>query len=78
MEKKTALNTLTSVKASLGVQEQKVSQVEADLRIEREWRQRLQTTSEADKEAVAHMKFQLTHLQNISQVKRLKLGLCSP
>ena len=48
--------------------EQKIFQLEADLKIESEWRQRLQTTSEADKEALYQQKVEMTHLQTIGKV----------
>ena len=68
MEKKTALNSLSTMKNSMVVLEQKLFKMEADLRIEREWRTRLQTTSEADKEAIARLRAEMTHLQTIATV----------
>ena len=55
-------------KETLLTREQKICQLEADLKIEREWRQRLQTTSEADKEALYQQKVEMTHLQTIGKV----------
>ena len=68
MEKKTALSSFSAMKESLLTREQKICQLEADLKIEREWRQRLQSTSEADKEALYKQKVQMTHLQTIGKV----------
>ena len=73
MERKCAVNKLSSAKESLLVKEQKISQMEADLKIEKEWRQRLQTTSEADKEALSKQKVEMTHLQTIANVNRISL-----
>ena len=73
VERKSAVNKLSSAKESLLVREQKISQMEADLKIEKEWRQRLQTTSEADKEALSKQKVEMTHLQTIANVNRISL-----
>jgi len=67
VEKKTALNSLSALKETLLTREQKICQLEADLKIESEWRQRLQTTSEADKEALYQQKVEMTHLQTIGK-----------
>ena len=68
VERKSALSSLQSAKESILAKEQKISQLEADLKIEREWRQRLQTASVVDKEALAKGKVELTHLQPIAKV----------
>lgn len=68
VEKKTALNALASTKESLVVSEQKMCQLEADLKIEREWRQQLQTMSVVDKEALYLQKVEVTRLQTIANV----------
>ena len=78
VERKCAVNKLSSAKESLLVKEQKISQMEADLKIEKEWRQRLQTTSEADKEALSKQKVEMTHLQTIANVNRISLGYKRP
>ena len=70
VERKSAVSSLQSAKESILAKEQKISQMEADLKIEREWRQRLQTASVADKEALANGKVELTHLQTIANVIR--------
>jgi len=67
VERKSALSSLQSAKESILAKEQKISQLEADLKIEREWRQRLQTASVVDKEALAKGKVELTHLQPIAK-----------
>ena len=68
IEKKTALNSLTTLRESLLTTEQKMCQLEADLKIEREWRTRLQTLSEADKEALYQQKVEMTRLQTKANV----------
>jgi len=47
--------------------EKKSSDVEADLRIEREWRVRLQEASVQDKEALAAMRTEMTFLREVSK-----------
>ena len=69
------MSSLQSAKESILAKEQKISQMEADLKIEREWRQRLQTASVADKEALANGKVELTHLQTIANVIRNPFSL---
>lgn len=73
VERKSALSSLHSAKESILAKEQKISQLEADLKIEREWRQRLQTASVVDKEALAKGKVELTHLQPIAKVNNSSL-----
>ncbi len=68
MEKKTVLNTLSALQESHLIKEQKIGQVEADLKIEKEWRQQLQTLAEADKEALYQQRVELTRLQTIANV----------
>lgn len=68
VDKKTALNALKASKESLLNVEQKMCQLEADLKIEREWRQQLQTLSVADKEALYLQKVEVTRLQTIAKV----------
>ncbi len=70
VEKKTALNSLTSLREELATSNKRLAEAEADLKIEKEWRQRLQASSQTDKEALEHKRLELDYLQSVSNVSR--------
>ncbi len=70
VEKKTALNSLTSLREELATSNKRLTEAEADLKIEKEWRQRLQASSQTDKEALEHKRLELDYLQSVSNVSR--------
>ena len=70
-EKKTAINTMTSLREALLAKEHILAKLEADLKIEKEWRQQLQKTSELDKETLYKKQEDLNYWQKVGQVSIL-------
>ena len=70
------MNTLTNLREAILTKEHAISKVEADLKIEKEWRLQLQKTSEADKETLYKLQEdskQLKDLLRVIKVNKIEL-----